>query len=502
MIVTLVFTEGIHTITLPDKILGQFWLHDSLSPTPDNQLIAVEGVDDKWVLKSNKKVTVRDEGDQPVSSLTLKPLKLYSLTKQTGTTSRQMRIFTESITTSRQQYNKYWAAGLSVINIGRGESNDIFLDNPYVSWHHARLTRVPSSEGTVQWRLEDMASHNGAYVNSQQVSDIILSNGDTISIAAGSKIIISGNIIAVNNPGGQTHINTNTLKPVEEILRLDPIDDADKGEDTDDFDPDAYFESFQRSPRFTQPLPKRTFKAEAPPENQIGQEVPFLFTLGPAITMGLGSVTMMLFSVNNAMNNGNIAAATPSIAMATSMLAGVVLWPILSKRFDNPSPEFQAKIAELEANLLAPVKLSLGNLDDFDHQQYDVEFARGHRISRIAVSPFTRTPRDQVSNMQVLVVDSMYQKPVGPIEGPVLAFGETLQSKAIGMIPGKIGGNLPIADVIKFSMNLADIYAENNEKQIFNTRIENFKDKDRSRSLVDSLAMASVLSKLDLGNAP
>lgn len=66
----------------------------------------------------------------------------------------------------------------SPVNLGRGLDNDVVVDHPRVSRHHAQLQQ---REG--QWWLIDLVSANGTTVNAQPVSEAILHPGDVISLA-------------------------------------------------------------------------------------------------------------------------------------------------------------------------------------------------------------------------------------------------------------------------------------------------------------------------------
>jgi adenylate cyclase len=68
----------------------------------------------------------------------------------------------------------------STVNIGRAEMNDLVLNHPSVSRHHARLTVLPG--GTTL--LNDLGSMNGTSVNGQQVQEHQLVNEDRIYIGA------------------------------------------------------------------------------------------------------------------------------------------------------------------------------------------------------------------------------------------------------------------------------------------------------------------------------
>ena len=66
----------------------------------------------------------------------------------------------------------------SIINIGRGATNDLVLNHPSVSRHHARLTVLPGDTTL----LIDLGSLNGLFVNGQQVQEFKLADQDRVGI--------------------------------------------------------------------------------------------------------------------------------------------------------------------------------------------------------------------------------------------------------------------------------------------------------------------------------
>ena len=59
------------------------------------------------------------------------------------------------------------ATSPATLTIGRAADNDIVLDDPLVSRRHAQALRA--ADGS--WRIRDLGSHNGTFVNGRQVTD-------------------------------------------------------------------------------------------------------------------------------------------------------------------------------------------------------------------------------------------------------------------------------------------------------------------------------------------
>ncbi|MFZ5919083.1 MAG: FhaA domain-containing protein [Chloroflexota bacterium] len=64
------------------------------------------------------------------------------------------------------------------VTLGRNLDNDVVIEHPRVSRHHAQLRQRQG-----QWWIIDLDSANGTTVNGQSVSQAILHPGDVISIA-------------------------------------------------------------------------------------------------------------------------------------------------------------------------------------------------------------------------------------------------------------------------------------------------------------------------------
>ena len=65
----------------------------------------------------------------------------------------------------------------ALLSIGRGLENDLVIDDPRVSRHHAQITFRHG-----HYLLRDLRSTNGTFVNKQPVEAVVLAPGDLVSI--------------------------------------------------------------------------------------------------------------------------------------------------------------------------------------------------------------------------------------------------------------------------------------------------------------------------------
>lgn len=321
MLITLIEKERIYTRSLPEKIKGQFWITHKNALGEEENIIGVEGINNQWIIKSNKQTSIVDSQGNIQKSMEIHPLSFYSLyLKKSG---EKLLLFTEPVTEERQIFKKYVVSNNTSIKIGRENGNDIVFSNKFVSASHATLRYINNT-----WGIEDHNSTNGTFVNEKRVSQQQLNSGDVVFIL-GFKAIIGKSFIAVNNPDNRVTISSNILGTWENKI-TELMDDSD--DDNDEIFERQYF---YRSPRFKRDIEKATFAIDSPPQVNTNDETPLLLMLGPSVTMGMASMTTGIFAINNAMQNGNITQAVPTVVMSFSMLLGTILWPMLTKRFEK-----------------------------------------------------------------------------------------------------------------------------------------------------------------------
>lgn len=319
MQVSLIQKERISSITLPEKVHGQYWITQINQEGFSENVIGIEGGNGVWKIKTNKCAQLLSPSKLPVREIAVVPNSFYDVRLKSD--SNDAVIYVEKITDNRQTFHCYTVSEICDIEIGRAPSNDICFAAKYVSQKHAVLRYRGS-----RWYVTDQGSTNGTYLNNNAVEKLqALHPGDVLYIM-GLKLIIGSDYIALNNPDGLVTINEEKLK-----LRKPQI-------------PSVYEEEeivtektnyFYRSPRFMREIHPAVMRVDAPPNNQIGDEMPLMLLIGPSITMGMASIATGTFTIVNALSTGNIRSAIPSAIMSFSMLLGTMLWPILSKRYEK-----------------------------------------------------------------------------------------------------------------------------------------------------------------------
>ena len=328
MVITLIKKDKVYSITLPKKIKGQYWIYDD-DNGEHRSLVSIEGIADQWHLKSNRKNYIVGENGERLNDAILDDVKIYKL----KICEEEAYIYTEPDSDSRQVFEKFVVEDGAEISIGRNKNNTICYSNRFVSGEHAGLVYYDG-----KWTISDKDSTNGTFVNEHKVTTRSLEPGDIIFIM-GLKVIIGRNYLAFNNPDNMVAYDRNVLfdfvsQPIDENVDLSELETENK--------------YYYRSPRFKRTVTHKVFKLDLPPNSPVVESVPMIFMIGPALTMGMASVSTAAFSIMNALSNGRgLVSALPSVIMAVSMLLGMILWPVLNKKFEKKKKLKEEKRREL-----------------------------------------------------------------------------------------------------------------------------------------------------------
>ena len=160
------------------------------------------------------------------------------------------------------------------------------------------------------------------------MSTATLEPGDVVSLF-GLTIVVGNGFFALNDPDGLVTCEPSLLQPLPQPVAAGARRDGEIEESS----PGVVF---FRSPRFKRDVATAEIIIDPPPQLDDRDEMPLMMVLGPALTMGVASLFMGIFAVVNVIsNNGRITQALPTLIMSLSMMTGMILWPILTRRHER-----------------------------------------------------------------------------------------------------------------------------------------------------------------------
>ncbi|MCA1030230.1 type VII secretion protein EssC [Bacillus timonensis] len=356
MQLSLIKGSEIFTCVLPEKKKGQYWVTHVHPDGHEGKVIGVEGFEDQWLLKSNRNAQIIDSG-VTLKEVFLEPRTIYTLHLKKS--SEEVLLLSEPNMNDRKEYKKLIVPTNCSLSIGRNPDCHIRYSNHYTSSLHAEL--IFSSKEVY---VRDHQSFNGTFVNGKKISYQKLCPGDVVYIL-GFKIIIGKGYIAINNPNGQISYKDSVFIEYEKqrVIHAE--------EDHDDVDEENLNENiFFRSPRFKRDIKKAEIKVDPPPALGNQEQTPIMLMLGPSITMGMASLFTGLFALQNVLkNNGSITSAMPTLVMSFSMLLGMILWPILTRRYEaKKRKEHEKRRQDKYRTYLAEVRKQIKSESDYQEK--------------------------------------------------------------------------------------------------------------------------------------
>lgn len=208
--------------------------------------------------------------------------------------------------------------------IGRSPSAEVRYEAPEVSGGHAQLTL----RGDVL-TIEDLGSTNGTLVNGRALAartPCRLRVGDVVRIADLTCMVARRYVVA----------NCAQSVPLEaSIPGACTIDHERVRAAAEPVEPTGDERLFYPAPRLMHSVHKRAFAVDGPPPGGKRDESPAIMQLGPSFVMGLASVFMVANTVSRLVKGADVVSTLPMLAMSVSMIAGMLVWPLVSKRYER-----------------------------------------------------------------------------------------------------------------------------------------------------------------------
>lgn len=322
MIVRLIKKKRIFNFVLPTKIAGNYWITDNDYLGNTRNLINVEEDNGEWKIKSDFETKIMS-GEREVESAILRDYSLYFL--KINTDNEYVILYCSPVVdkeTAKLRINNQ-----KEILIGSDNRAPICYNHPLVSRQQARLIY---NNGV--WIIQDLNSKYGTYVNNKAVTAQQLEYGDIIFIM-GLKIIVMKDTIVINNIGNQLIINNSAFEKVGPIVQKQIAFDNPDEEGIEFYKEDDYF---YRAPRFKTGIEETVITIDPPPGKAEEDKMPVIYTIGPMLTMAMMSMSMGYSSLMGVINGSvDIGAALPSLLMSGAMMATMLLWPSLQRRYQK-----------------------------------------------------------------------------------------------------------------------------------------------------------------------
>ena len=333
MIVRLIKKTKIYNFNLPTKVSGNYWITDNDYLGNVRNLINVEESEGQWKIKSDFETKIMN-GDREIESAILKENSLYFL--KINTDNEYVILYcSPSIDTNIVRLRLKRDGELL---IGNTPGAAICFNYPLISTQQARLIY---SNG--KWMIQDLNSKYGTYVNNIAVSTKPLEYGDIIFIM-GLKIIVLQNSIIVNQISNLITFDGATFNLEYPVIQRQTEEDNPDEEGIEFYKEEDYF---YRAPRFKTMIEPVNIEIESPPGKEQEDKTPLIYTVGPMMAMAMTSVYSAFSSLGGVFDGTkDLSSAIPSLIMALTMLASMLLWPLLTKAYQKKQKEQREKLRQ------------------------------------------------------------------------------------------------------------------------------------------------------------
>ena len=335
MRISVIKSNKIKSILLPDKVEGSYWISDTDSNGIKRNLVSIEANNGVWQLISNKDVYyINNNVMQPSVNLSIGSFYNVYNALEKG----YLIIYCSPINTTFSYYevDNYLNDGIII-----GSDNNCHIVYPNIDAQTAIIKRVND-----KIYVFDNNSKFGVYINNIKINgQKELKTGDII-FYMGLKIVYitslsdSGNVI--NYLGVNGGINDNRLNITVKLLasNIPQSANVDFKEDEVEVEYPLYDENeyFHKVPRMLYSIKPLLLQIDPPPTKVEDQSNPILLTVGPMLTMSMTSLVMGYSAVSNVLNgDGSWSKAMPSIVICCAMLASVLIWPMFTKWYEKIS---------------------------------------------------------------------------------------------------------------------------------------------------------------------
>lgn len=277
--------------------------------------------DGQFVIEERKQAKLLI-GDQPVKSRRVMHGDLITVILENGTSYHLLMQSLQNF----PLHTRICRPGQRV-TFGRSEDNDVICSiNHYAARHLAILTR----EGD-QWVL---CADGFGVTHGQRLLEkgerVALRPMDAFSCMGVQCLLLEGDLLSISQ---------NSICHLEAVGRSYVQPHVAPGE------------VFARYPRIYASLHDGCVKIDAPTPLPQQRKMPLLLQVGPSITMAIAMIATIMISLQNTQQ---ISSMYSSIVMAAAMLISALLWPILSRRYEQK--HYEQQVAKRKGTYLSYIQ--------------------------------------------------------------------------------------------------------------------------------------------------
>lgn len=319
MLLTLLKKDSSNTVVLPEKVTGRYLVtHNGRKGT--ETLLIVEADGDVWKLRSGIRSKII-EGEKELYDTVLNAGSVTNV--RINETEETAVLVAEDMKRTDMMFRKIVLNRPCSFKIGSSDDCDIFVDCKY----SRRLQLELSYDVNNGFKIVNGVQGIGVYLNQHSPKLGSIGVGDVISIV-NTRFVFGKGFIAYDH-ADKVVVKNSAL--FDKFINNKPLKERKYF-----FDEEYSQGLFFCSPRFKKELENCELSIEYPPASQMNNRVPAALTLGPSITMGMSSAATAAFTVTNQLSNGgSIMTVMPSVIMASSMLLSSLLWPVVTKTYEN-----------------------------------------------------------------------------------------------------------------------------------------------------------------------
>lgn len=333
MRVALIKSDRIRTINIPDNPSGNFWITDYDENGKEVNIVNIKEDSGKWNLLSNNEFLCVLNNSY-VDHLELNYYSFYHLKKVA--TQEIMTIYVSS--SYDEDMKSYYLNPVegSVITIGNNGCN---INYANLDANHAQIIFENG-----KYNIYPISESNGVYVNNMRVLERKnLEYGDIIFIAGLKFVFTRENnfyklCFYVHNV---SMFGVQGLPKGNDRVSEEPFSEVEEEIDVKWYSEDDYF---HKTPRFISDVSEKEITVDMPPTKESEQQMPVMLTIGPMLTMSMSSMVMAFVSINNMKSgSGSLISTLPSITMAVAMILSTLLWPSITRKYENKIRKIKEK---------------------------------------------------------------------------------------------------------------------------------------------------------------